>query len=276
MPIDAAGDGRGTEFLGISFATAPFEEVLSWCLSRPGRHAFVYAVTPNVDHVIRLFPRRPGPVTQAFRNSYAHAAIRCCDSRILHRLARIAGIGLPVVTGSDLTAALFTRGFGAGDRVALIGGGEDTIERLETRFPGPIFVQHIPPMGLATNEAAMESAADFLEDADADYVLFAVGAPQSEMLAHRCARRPGLRGLGLCIGASVDFLLGDQRRAPRWMQRAGLEWLFRLLSEPARLWRRYLVEGPRVFILFRQWQKGRLSPLTSGNDAHAGGAQKSK
>jgi N-acetylglucosaminyldiphosphoundecaprenol N-acetyl-beta-D-mannosaminyltransferase len=60
--------------------------------------------------------------------------------------------------------------------------------------------------------------------------------------------------VGLCIGASVEFLSGAKRRAPRWMQRAGLEWLYRLLSEPRRLWRRYLVKGPRVFKL---WWAGR-------------------
>jgi N-acetylglucosaminyldiphosphoundecaprenol N-acetyl-beta-D-mannosaminyltransferase len=76
--------------------------------------------------------------------------------------------------------------------------------------------------------------------------------------------RGASRGVGLCIGASVDFVLGDRPRAPRWVQRLNLEWAFRLASEPARLWRRYLVEGPRIFLLFWRWKHGRLGQIDSG------------
>jgi exopolysaccharide biosynthesis WecB/TagA/CpsF family protein len=61
--------------------------------------------------------------------------------------------------------------------------------------------------------------------------------------------------VALCIGASIEFLSGARRRAPRWMQRAGLEWAFRLLSEPRRLWRRYIVEGPRIFVIWYRWRR---------------------
>jgi exopolysaccharide biosynthesis WecB/TagA/CpsF family protein len=57
--------------------------------------------------------------------------------------------------------------------------------------------------------------------------------------------------MGLCVGAAVNFLTGTERRAPRWMQRSGTEWLFRLLNDPLRLAKRYLVRGPRVFSLLR-------------------------
>ena len=65
---------------------------------------------------------------------------------------------------------------------------------------------------------------------------------------------PDAGGTGLCIGASVEFVTGAKRRAPRWMQRLGVEWLHRLLSEPGRLWRRYLVEGPRIFAMAWRWR----------------------
>ena len=66
----------------------------------------------------------------------------------------------------------------------------------------------------------------------------------------------GAVGVGLCIGASLDFLTGRKARAPLWMRKASLEWLHRLLSEPRRLWRRYLVEGPRIFVLTMRWRRG--------------------
>jgi UDP-N-acetyl-D-mannosaminuronic acid transferase (WecB/TagA/CpsF family) len=82
--------------------------------------------------------------------------------------------------------------------------------------------------------------------------LLAVGSPQQEILAERLQVRDVARGLALCVGASIDFVTGTQRRAPQWMQRAGVEWLFRLGQNPARLARRYLVRGPRVFGLLRR------------------------
>jgi N-acetylglucosaminyldiphosphoundecaprenol N-acetyl-beta-D-mannosaminyltransferase len=80
-----------------------------------------------------------------------------------------------------------------------------------------------------------------------------VGSPCSEIIASRCAQRGGGRGVALCIGASIEFILGDQIRAPLWMQKAGLEWAFRLITNPVRLWRRYLVEGPKIFLIVAKW-----------------------
>ena len=85
--------------------------------------------------------------------------------------------------------------------------------------------------------------------------MLAVAMPQQEILALRVAQAGGAVGVGLCIGASLDFLTGRKARAPLWMRKASLEWLHRLLSEPKRLWRRYLVEGPRIFLLTMKWRR---------------------
>lgn len=253
MPIDRIGTPKAVLFLDLDFSALSFAEALveiSSCAARPG---FAYVVTPNVDHVVKLNRKNEDQITIAFRSAYDAAALRLCDSRVLARLALLFGIRMPVVPGSDLTAALFDHVIGAGDRVAIIGGAPDTIARLRALYPAPEYLQHVPPMGMLANPAAMNLAADFVTDSGTDYVLFCVGAPQSEILAHRCALRGATNGVGLCIGASIDFLLSDQRRAPRWIQRAGFEWAYRLSSNPSRLWRRYLVEGPRIFLIAARW-----------------------
>ena len=79
------------------------------------------------------------------------------------------------------------------------------------------------------------------------------------MIAEACLDRGDCTGVGLCVGASLDFLAGAAQRAPVWMQKARLEWLHRLCQEPARMWRRYLVEGPKVLLLWRRWRKTRRS-----------------
>ena len=253
MPIESEGSPATTQFLNLEFSGFSFNGAISEVARRSASAHYSYIVTPNVDHIVKLGEKTDNPITRAFQAAYTAADLRLCDSRILSRLALIFGLRLVVVTGSDLTAALLNRVVAIGDRVAIIGGNLDTVARLSALFPGPEFVQHIPPMAMSSNPVAMQLAEDFVSNCNANFVLFAIGAPQSEILAHRCATRGRARGIGLCIGASVDFLLGDQRRAPIWMRRAGLEWAYRLASDPKRLWRRYLIEGPKVFLIATKW-----------------------
>lgn len=253
MPIEGAGGPASLPFLDLEFSGLSFDEVLKNVSERAGRARFSFIVTPNVDHVVKLRTDSDGAAIRAFRDAYATAGLRLCDSRILAGLASLFGIRLPVVPGSDLTAAIFRKVLVPGQRVAIVGGGADTVARLERLFPGIGFIQHIPPMGMLSKPDAMDAAEDFVGKCRAGFVLFATGAPQSEILAHRCQERGEASGVGLCIGASIEFLLGDQRRAPRWMQRIGLEWAHRLATNPARLWRRYLVEGPRIFLITARW-----------------------
>ena len=258
MPIE-----RQT-FLGLEFSRLSFEEVLEEISVRADQTNFSYVVTPNVDHVVKLHDEADRPATKAFSDAYDCAALRLCDSRILARLAKPFGIRLPVVPGSDLTASLFSRVVSRGDLVAVVGGCSDMTARLLSKFPGVGFVQHVPPMGMLSNPAAMKAAEEFVATCHARFILFATGAPQSEILAHCCFRRGEARGVGLCIGASIDFLLGDQRRAPKWVQRAGLEWAHRLATNPKRLWRRYLLEGPRIFLITALWWWERRSKSKRG------------
>jgi UDP-N-acetyl-D-mannosaminuronic acid transferase (WecB/TagA/CpsF family) len=114
---------------------------------------------------------------------------------------------------------------------------------------------HEPPMGLRSNPEAVAECARFVAENPSRFVLICVGSPQQEMIAEACLDRGDCTGVGLCVGASLDFLGGKARRAPVWVQRARLEWLHRLVQEPGRMWRRYLVEGPKVFLLWQRWRK---------------------
>ena len=112
-------------------------------------------------------------------------------------------------------------------------------------------------MGVRSNPAAQAEIVEFVEQVDAKLIFFAIGAPQSEIVCHTLALRGARGGVALCIGASLEFITGKKRRAPLWMQTARLEWLFRLLIEPRRLARRYLVEGPRIFSVWFRWLRDR-------------------
>ncbi|HMI18183.1 MAG TPA: WecB/TagA/CpsF family glycosyltransferase [Sphingomonas sp.] len=239
-------------FLGVDFDRRDMAATEAWLADRPADAPFAFVITPNVDHVVKL---DRAPRDAEIRTAYALAALRLCDSRIVATLARTRGVDLPVVPGSDLTAYLFQQIAKPGDRICLIGGDAPMLAELRALRPDLDIVQHIPPMGMLKNPAAMTAAAAFVRNAKARFTLLAVAMPQQEILALRVAQAGGASGIGLCIGASLDFLTGRKARAPLWMRRASLEWLHRLLSEPKRLWRRYLIEGPRVFLLTMRWRR---------------------
>ncbi len=248
-------DGDIQRFLGVDFANVSIERVAAELEGLSRKAAFSYVVTPNVDHVVLLHDSK-SEIAEQFRRACATACIRLCDSRVLKILSCFFGLNLKVVTGSDLTAYLFKHGNLDGKTVALIGGDAAMQKELSLRYPAVGIVQHIPPMGVLNNPVAMDEIEDFLASTGAEYTLFAIGAPQSEIIAHQCQSRGRSRGVALCIGASIEFLLGRKTRAPIWLQRLSLEWLFRLVSEPRRLARRYLVVGPRIFLIVWGLKRG--------------------
>jgi N-acetylglucosaminyldiphosphoundecaprenol N-acetyl-beta-D-mannosaminyltransferase len=261
-------EGDIQRFLGVDFANVSIERAAAEleCLSR--RAAFSFVVTPNVDHVVLLHEGET-EIAELFRQACATACIRLCDSRVLKILARSLGQHLKVVTGSDLTAYLFERGHLDGKTVALIGGDAAMQHELRMRYPAVVIVQHIPPMGILHKPDAIDEIEDVLANTRADYTLFAIGAPQSEIIALKCQSAGRCRGVALCIGASIEFLLGRKRRAPIWLQRHSLEWFFRLLSEPRRLARRYLIAAPRIFLIV--WGFKRRRDLITGKKYFSGG-----
>jgi exopolysaccharide biosynthesis WecB/TagA/CpsF family protein len=167
----------------------------------------------------------------------------------------LKGLKLRVVTGSDLTERLFAEVIQAGDRIALVGGDPRMVAALERRLPRVEFLLHSPPMGLLTDVAARTAAARFIAEAHARFTFVCVGSPQQELIATEASAIASSRGVALCVGAALDFLADRQKRAPVWMRRMGLEWLHRLCKNPRRLWRRYLIDGPKIFILFMRWQR---------------------
>jgi N-acetylglucosaminyldiphosphoundecaprenol N-acetyl-beta-D-mannosaminyltransferase len=210
-----------------------------------GSARYGYIVTPNVDHVIR-YCHEP-----AFRASYAAAAYVLLDSRFLaHLLRLLKRQRLPVCRGSDLTLSLMQNVIEPQDAAVLVGGTPEQAAALRKRF-ALASLRHVdPPMNFIHNADAVETC---LRDIEAlspfRFCFLAIGSPQQEIIAQMLKERGVARGLALCVGAAVNFLTGVEKRAPIRMQRWGLEWLFRLMRDPSRMAKRYLVRGPVIFLL---------------------------
>ena len=209
-----------------------------------GSERFGYVVTPNVDHVIRLHddPR--------FREIYAQASYVLMDSRFLARMLSVFKRQyLRVCLGSDLTTALLTSVVKPSDVTVLVGGSPEQAQMLRERYPQAL--HHVnPPMNFIRDPQAVEQCLREIEAVGAfRFCFLAVGSPQQEIIAQMLKDRGRARGLALCIGTAVNYLTGVEKRAPFWMQQSGIEWLFRLLHNPRRMAKRYLIRGPRIFFL---------------------------
>lgn len=251
-PIDMAELAGKVDFLDFDFSPLNAEGVVKLLADRRADAPFAYVVTPNVDHIVRLQTRR-SDLWPAYRAAW----LKLCDSRILVLLASLAKVSLTAVPGSDLTAQLLDHVVRPNDRIAIIGGDSASIDTLRQDYGLADVVHHNPPMGFIRDPVALARAADVVIGSKARFVFLAVGSPQQEVLAHYIARTGRATGLGLCVGASLQFLSGEQQRAPRWLQQLALEWLFRLGANPKRLWRRYLVDGPLIVPIFQHWREGR-------------------
>src|ERR1700690_1026550 len=187
-----------------------------------GLDRYGFVVTPNVDHMIRYHGE------SFFREGFRAASYVLLDSRIARHLLRVAkGIRVRVCTGSDLTAAIFSHLIGADDRVLLIGGSSRQAQALAETYQLRNLHHHNPPMGFIKDAAAVEHCLDFIENLSPfRFCFLAVGCPQQEALAYALQKRGRARGLALCVGASIDFLTGNERRAPLWMQKASIGGLF--------------------------------------------------
>jgi exopolysaccharide biosynthesis WecB/TagA/CpsF family protein len=212
-----------------------------------GSETFAFVVTPNVDHLIRFCD------DESFRALYAEAGFILNDSRFLSRMVSIAkGVQLRVCTGSDLTEKLLSKVVRVDDCIVLVGAKPVQAQQLAHRY-GLRSLRHFePPMGFINDPEAVEACLRFIEaQSPFRFCFLALGCPQQEILANKLRERGIARGLTLCIGASIDFMTGVERRAPQWVQRAALEWAFRLLQHPRHMAKRYLIRGPRIFLLLK-------------------------
>ena len=177
--------------------------------------------------------------------------------------SRLLGSPLPEkVSGSDLLVPLMRLAAERRWRVYLLGGrpgvAEEAGEKLTRELGVTIVGTDSPIVGPDGTDDSSEQTLERLTAASPDLVLVAFGAPKQELWIDRFGERLG-PAVAMGVGGSLDFITGQVRRAPAWMSRAGLEWLFRLLQEPRRMWRRYLVEDP-AFIAIVARSRRRTRP----------------
>lgn len=226
----------------------------------------------------RVHDRDPGYVTL----TGVHGVMECREDRELTRIHNDAALtcpdGMPMVWaaryagyrecervyGPDLMLAVCEHSVSRGWRHFFYGAGPgvavELADRLRVRFPGLVVAgTFTPPFGDLTREETA-SIAEVIDDASPDLVWVGLSTPKQERWM--AAMRPMLDApLLLGVGAAFDFHAGRVPQAPRWMQRNGLEWAYRLGREPRRLWRRYLRNNPRFVVEIAREAPRPLEPV---------------
>lgn len=193
---------------------------------------------------------------------FASSGLVAMDGMPLVWVARLRGQhAAERVCGPDVMLALCDRGRADGLRHFFMGGRRGVPEllarRLADRYPGLQVVGTVSPPFRAPSMEEDRELVDRINAAAPDVVWIGLGSPKQEFWAAEHESRLH-NPLILPVGAAFDFHSGRVRRAPRWMQRAGLEWVFRLAAEPGRLWRRYVVTNGRFAYLLLREEAGRL------------------
>lgn len=214
------------------------EALLSDLRARICRGNGFAVATMNLDHAVKL---RRDP---SFRKAYAAHTHVTADGRPIVWLSKLAGQPVDLVTGSGLVEPLVAMCAELRAPIALLGSTPEVLAKaaseLEMRHAGLKTVGLFsPPMGFDPESAAADEMIVELARSRASVCVLALGAPKQEKFAARALEALPAMGF-VSVGAGIDFVAGAQRRAPRVFQMLALEWLWRLLGNPRRLFRRYV------------------------------------
>jgi exopolysaccharide biosynthesis WecB/TagA/CpsF family protein len=245
LAVSVATVPRTISVLGVTVhkltGEQALEEIDGWERGQPRMLAYVNAHTLNQS------------VSDAcFRDALNQADLILNDGFGLSLAARMRGESFPEnLNGSDFTRRLLGLAARRGWSTFLLGGEAGIAEAAARKLGETIDGLRIVGVCDGFSGESEERLAERVRGSQADLLILALGNPLQELWLTRNLADTGVH-IGVGVGAFLDFTAGKVRRAPRWMNALGVEWCFRLIQEPRRLWRRYIVGNP--LFLARAWR----------------------
>lgn len=234
--------------LGLYIDNYTMQEALDKIAGHVEKRRFSYAVTPNVDHIIKARH------DSEFRHVYERADLVVADGVPLLWASRVLGDPLKErIAGADLFERTCELAAERGYSVYLLGGNPGSAwkacKRLSARLPElQIAGWDCPPYGFGGDVAENLKVQARIRESHADILFLGLGTPKQEKWVSIYGNGTGA-AFAVGVGGSFSFVAGEISRAPLWMQHGGLEWLWRLLKQPRHLWKRYLVDDIPFFYL---------------------------
>lgn len=208
-------------------------------------------ITPNVDHLVKL------QKDEEFYNVYQQAEWIICDSKILFLLSKLLKNSLPeAIPGSSFFTAFYEyHKNNPNCKIFLLGAAEGVavkaMERINKKVGRNIIVgAHSPSYGFEKKQDECEKLIQIVNESKANVLLVGVGAPKQEKWIMKYRNRMPEIDIFMALGATIDFEAGTLKRAPIFWQKIGMEWLYRCLKEPKRLFKRYFIDDIQFFYYF--------------------------
>lgn len=212
-----------------------------------------YVVTPNVDHIVRL------EKDEVFKKIYAEADLVLADGKPLIWISK--WLGTPIVekvSGSDLFPRICQRAAERGYRLFLLGAAQGVAkkaaENLCKKHPGLVISgTYSPPYNFENSPEELNKVFKMINASRTDILIIGLGSPKQEKFFYNYRDKMNV-SVAMNLGASIDFEAGHVKRAPKWMQELGFEWLYRLIKEPRRLAKRYLIDDMQIIRLYFKYR----------------------
>lgn len=212
-----------------------------------------YVVAINVDVVMKI------EEDSYLKKVVDNADMVLVDGKPLVWISKLHGKPLKAkISGSDLVPLLCEVAAEKGYRIFIIGGkdgiAEQAKEKLENRLPQiKIVGTYAPPFGFEKNENELNKINQMISESCPDLLIACFGCPKQEKWIYENIEKYDAK-VSVCAGATVDFLAGNVKRAPRWMSEHGLEWFYRFLQEPKRMFKRYFIDDVKIVKLIFKYR----------------------
>ena len=213
-----------------------------------------YVVAINVDVVIKI------EKDKYLKKITDHADLTLVDGKPLVWIAKWHKNPVKTkISGSDLVPRLCEAAAWRGYKVFILGGAEGVAEKakrnLENTYKNiDIVGTYAPPFGFEKNETELLKINTMIQKTDPGLIIVCFGCPKQEKWVYENYQKFN-GAVCICAGATVDFLAGTVTRAPKWMSEHGFEWLFRLIQEPKRLFKRYLIDDVKIVRLIWRYRR---------------------
>lgn len=226
------------------------KEKVDLLIQTEGNH---YVVTPNTDIIVKM---QDDPELKKICNN---ADLILTDGQIVVQLSKY--LGSPIkerVCMTDFVWDVFDLAVEKNYKVFLFGGKEDVLAKatanIKRKVPKLNIVDsYSPPFGFEKNEKKLAEANKRIKKSGADILIVFLGCPKQEKFI--AANKDIYQvPISITMGGCVDFIAGEVKRAPVWMQKVGLEWFFRFLQEPRRMFKRYFIDDIRIFSLANRYK----------------------
>ena len=241
-------------FMNIQIDNVTLEEAVDSIKSCVENNQKMFVVTPNVDHIVKL------QTNQKFLDAYLDAGLVAVDGTPIVAVAKMYKTPLKEkITGPRLTENVCRMAAEQHFSVFVLGAGpgvaDQAAKNLLKQYPGFQYVgSYSPPFGFEKDEAERKHIINILNQSKAQIVITGMGSPKTEIFLHEIYKELDAN-VSLSVGAAIDFFAGSVKRCPEWLNRIGMEWFYRFLQNPKRMWKRYFVDDLAFVSLISKYKK---------------------